>query len=239
MRKILYILPLLFLSCSVFQKENTDKKETSKSKSTSALHKLDAEIGVIGSFQSNLISKEFQTNAFPVMNQKVRVSAIVKKFDKSTLKQLKKVQVLDSLHIPTKYVDLKLMDKITLIDALNAPYNKSVFTYLKNVEETFIVTSVTSVFTSEILKKIGAAEEVYLKSNKNNDFILELYHDENLMETIHLSKGKVFGYDTSHFCWSENEKHNIEITDISHAKCSKNNYKTYNKAFKKKEEFKF
>jgi len=239
MRKILYILPLLFLSCSIFQKSNTDKKKIHKGKSTSTIHTLDAVIGVIGSFQNNLISKEFQTNAFPVINHKVRVSAIIKNFDKSTLKQLKRVEVLDSLQIPTKYVDLKIMDKSTLIDALNASYNKSVFTYLKNVEETFIVTSVSSVFTSETLKKISAAEEVYLKGNKNKDFILELYHNENLMETIHLSKGKVFGYDTSHFCWGVNEKHNIEITDISHDKCSKNSYKTYNKAFKKKEEFKF
>lgn len=239
MRKILFIIPLLFLSCSVFQKSNTDMKEIPKNKSTSALHTLDAEIGVIGSFQSNLISKEFQTNAFPVIDQKVRVSAIVKKFDKSTLKQLKKVLFLDSLNTPDKYITLKILDKVTLIGELNASYNKSVLGYLKNVEKTFFVTSVSSVFTNKILIRLSKAEEVYLISNTNNDFVLDLYNNEESIETIHLSKGVVFDYKTSGFCWSENIKYDIIITDITNDKCSKNNYKAYSKAFKKKEEFKF
>ena len=78
MRKLLYILPFLFLSCGAFQKANTDKKKMSKSTSITSIHLLDAKIGAIGSYQNNLISKEFQTNAFPVLNQKIRVSANVK-----------------------------------------------------------------------------------------------------------------------------------------------------------------
>lgn len=239
MRKLLYILPLLFLTCSVFQKSNTDKKETSKSKSTTSIKALDVELGAIGVFHNNLLGKEFQTNAYPVLKQKVRVSAIEKNFDKSILKKLRKVQVLDTLNIPTRFIELKIMDKVTLIDELNTSYNKSVFTYLKNIEETFFITSVSLVFMDEILKSINTAEEVYLKSNINNDLLLELYNNEELIETVHLSKGKVFDYKTSGFCWSENEKRNIIISDITNNKCSKHSYKTYNKALKKKEEFKF
>jgi len=239
MRKLLYILPLLFLSCSVFQKGNTDKKETSKNKSRTSIHTLGAEIGAIGSFQSNLISKEFQTNAFTVIKQKVRVSVLVKNLDKPALKQLKKVLFLDSLNTPDKYITLKILDKVTLIGELNASYNKSILNYLENVEKTFFVTSVSSVFSNKILIRLSKAEEVYLISNTNNDFVLDLYNNEESMETIHLSKGVVFDYKTSGFCWSENEKHDIIITDITNDKCSKNNYKTYSKAFKKKEEFKF
>ncbi len=239
MRKLLYILPLLFLSCSVFQKGNTDKKETPKNKSTDYIKALNADIGAIGSFQSNLISKEFQTNAFPVIKQKVRVSVFVKNMDKSTLKQLKKVLFLDSLNTPDKYIKLKILDKVTLIGELNAPYNKSVLSYLKNVEKTFFVTSVSSVFSNKILIRLSKAEEVYLISNTNNDFVLDLYNNEESIETIHLSKGVVFEYKSTGFCWSENIKLDIIITDITNDKCSKNNYKTYSKAFKKKEEFKF
>lgn len=239
MRKLLYILPLLLLSCSVFQKANVDKVNVYKSKSTTSINALDAEIGAIGTFNNNLISKKFQTNAFPVLKRKIRISAIEKNLDKSTLKQLKKVLVLDSLNTPVKFITLKIMDKVTLIDELNTSYNKSVFTYLKNVEETFFITSVSCVFTDKILKQISAAEEVYLISNSNNDFVLELYNNENTIETVHLSKGKIFDYKASGFCWGENDQHDIVITDITNSACSKDNYKTYNKALKKKEEFKF
>lgn len=239
MKKILFILPFLFLSCSIFQKTNTNKKKTSENISSTSMRTLDIKLGAIGSFHNNLTNKEFQTNAFPVLNRKVRISALVKNFGKSTLKQLKKVQLLDSSNAPAKFVSLMIIDKVSLVEELNNFQNKKVQTYIKNVEKSLIVNSVSLVFKPETLKKISTAQEVYLTSNKNNYFILELYHDDILKESIHLSDGIVFDYKSAHFCWGENDKHSIEITNITSDKCSKNTYKTYSKAFKKKEEFKY
>lgn len=199
------------------------------------------ELGAIGIMSSRLVQNQFQINAIPSLEQKIRVKSIAKFFDKTTISYYNKNQpdttktitYIDSLTIQPKYLQLEIIDKVTLLEELNAKSNKTVVAYLKTAENTLFISSVSIKFPEMIQNNIQNAEEIFLMNSDNKKYVLALFNKNKLSEIIEFSTGDIFEYETSNFCWGVNDKHNIVITDITDGKCGKNTYKTYHKAHKK------
>ena len=199
------------------------------------------ELGAIGIMSSGLVQNRFQINAIPTLEQKIRVKSISKYFDKTTISYYNKNQpdttktltYIDSLKIQSKYLQLEIIDKVTLLEELNAQPNKKVVDYLKTTENILFISSVSIKFPEMLQNSIQNAEEVFLVNSDNKKYVLGLFNKDKCSETIEFSTGDIFEYETSNFCWGVNDKHTIVITDITNGKCGKSTYKTYYKSHKK------
>lgn len=236
MKKILLFLLIILVSCSVIP-----SKKATYSNTTSVIV-----LGAIGKFDSNIINKQFHVQSLPEIQKKVRVVSYLKKFDKSSTKsygssyvenQEKKIN--DTLELTSNYILLVIQDKVTLLGEISSLNNMDVFNFLKTSNESSLVTSVAIRFPTEIQKKIVNAKEIFIRSNKNKILVLELVINDKVSEVISFFNGSVFDFQVSKFCWSENDQHQIIISDISENGCNKKTYKSYTKALKKKKEFKY
>ncbi len=209
------------------------------------------ELGTIGKTEFNLQINNFEIAAIPQFKKKIRVTATLLPFNKSTFKTFTKASVLqgknssikyiDSLQVKPNYVLLKITDIVRLIEELNSEHNTSVINYLKVEPNAKIITTVTMTFDMNTLNEIIQAEEIYLSTVKYKKYSLELYKNNTLVKTIALSNGAVFSYKVSSFCWGENDKKQLEIVKLSdnNSKCTKNTNKSYQQLEKKKFNFKF
>lgn len=199
------------------------------------------ELGTIGNYDSSLLQTKFHTNAIPVLKQKIRLSASAKYFDKSSSKNYNKLQheekdkivFVDSIKNHTQYIEFNIIDKVSFMEELNGTHNKNVLNYLKTTNDPFLVSSISAVFPKISQKNIIDSDEIYLINNKNKKYVLEIYSNRKLTETIEFSQANLFEYTTSNLYWGENDKHSIVITDIANGKYGQNTYKTYQKALKK------
>lgn len=209
------------------------------------------ELATIGITKPNLQINNFEVNAIPQLNEKIRVTAKILPFNKATFKAYTKasnlqgrqsiVKYVDSLPNKPKYVVLKITDKVLLLNELNSEYNTTVFNYLKTVPTAKIITAISMVFEPSVLNDINQAEELYLTNKKYKKYDLELYKNKKLYKTIELTKGTAFSYKLSSFCWGENSRHQPILVNIvdEHSGCNNNTYNSYQQVEKKKYIIKF
>jgi len=209
------------------------------------------ELATIGIAKPNLQINNFEVNAIPQLNEKIRVTAKILPFNKTTFKAYIKASTLqgkksmikyvDSLLNKPRYVVLKITDYVTLLEELNDKQNLTVFNYLKTVPKAKLVTSIAMVFDTNVLNEMSQAEELYLSNVKYKKYDLELYKDKKLYKTIELTKGTTFTYKLSSFCWRENHKHQPILVNIidEHSSCNNNTYKSYQQVIKNKKIVKF
>lgn len=236
---------LLFLAILTSCKTVVVNKQTQKIASAAL------ELGTIGKTKPNLQINAFEINAIPQLNQKIRVTAMVMPFNKTTFKAYVKaatlqgkkstVKYVDSLPNKPTYVALKIADNITLLEELNSKHNVTVFNYLKTVPDANVVTAISMVFDTSILSEISQAEELYLSNVKYKKYDLELYKNGKLHKTIVLTSGTTFTYKLSSFCWGENNRHQPILVDIidEHSNCNNNTQNSFQKVIKKKQSIKF
>jgi len=220
-------------------------------KQTQKIASANVELATIGITKPNLQINAFEINAIPQLNQKIRVTAMVLPFNKTSFKAYVKaatlqgkksmVKYVDSLPNKPTYVALKIMDNITLLKELNSEHNTTVFNYLKTVPDAKMITAISTVFDPDILSEISQAEELYLSNVKYKKYDLELYKNGKLHKTIELTKGTTFTYKLSSFCWGENNRHQPILVDIidEHSNCNDNSYNSYQQVVNNKKTFKF
>lgn len=236
MRIHLFFLLLLMTGCGIVPDLSMREKDVAF-----------VELGTIGSIKTNETSTQFNTAAIPVLNEKVRISVNERSFDKSSSKKYNKVQndksqqIIweDSIHSRANYIDLAIGDKVTWLRELNAPINNDITVYLRSAHEPVLISSVSIAANVDVHSELMSAEEVYLVNNDRKKYLLELFVSQKRIKTIELSSALLFDYSTKNFCWIENEKHEIIISDINNAGCKKPMSQTYQKVEKKKSEFKF
>lgn len=235
---ILWLLSVLFVSCSSIQINHQ------KQKTTTAV----VELGAIGIISSNLLSVGFKTNALPIYKQKIRLQAVVVPFDKYTYKAYKKaagqqnspkiIAATDTVtKMANKYVRLQIIDKVQLINELNAEYNKNVKSYIQTAEANTLVLNTSVYLDKNELSSVMGAEEIYLINNKPKKYSLELVKNGKIVAVINLSKAVPFAFATVSFCYKK-EQGRINIVDMVSKKhqCSDNSKSTV-KALNKKVSF--
>lgn len=229
----------------------TSCKTVVVNKQTQKIASAALELATIGKTKPNLQINAFEINAIPQLNQKIRVTAMVLPFNKTTFKAYVKAATLQGKKSTVKYVDslpnkpiyvaLKIADNITLLEELNSEHNVTVFNYLKTVPDANVITALSMVFDTSILNEISQAEELYLSNVKYKKYDLELYKNGKLHKTVELTTGTTFTYKLSSFCWGENNRHQPILVDIidEHLNCNDNSYNSYQQVVKNKKTFKF
>lgn len=229
----------------------TSCKTVVVNKQTQKIASAALELATIGKTKPNLQINAFEINAIPQLNQKIRVTAMVLPFNKTTFKAYVKAATLQGKKSTVKYVDslpnkptyvvVKIADNVTLLEELNSEHNVTVFNYLKTVPDANVITAISMVFNQDILNEISQAEELYLSNVKYKKYDLELYKNGKLHKTIELTTGTTFTYKLSSFCWGENGRHQPILVDVidEHSNCNNNTFSNYQKVEKKKQAIKF
>lgn len=223
-----------FLSCNTLQLNQYVSVTTKRA----------VELGSIGKVKG-VIENSFQINSFPTYQKKIRVAIQVVSFNKSSLKRYNraakhqkgavKLVLKDSL-IPTyKYVNLKLLDKVQLLNQLNGQHNKSVKTYLQNARGDEMITGISAYFDQQMMNNLLQADEVYLINNKPQKYSLELVKAGSSFAVLDVSKAVTFAFTTASFCWKK-ELGNYNIVNIVEGLegCEKNTYSHVNRFPKEK-----
>jgi len=216
MKKLfLLLLVAVFAGCQTAKIKNTQYK----------ISEAVTELGSIGHADSyNNTKNDFTTHALPVLENKIRLEVQVLPFDKNInkiyLTKVKsnpaaiKVNYVDSLPQKPEFVTISIMDANAFAGELNAPHNKSIFTFLKDTKKAVAVTSLALVLPEPELAKLKQADAFYLAQDREKKFSMALYSQGKKTEVIDISKGLTLAYTISKFCWAVNDKDQPYIGDI-------------------------
>ncbi|MEM6684476.1 MAG: hypothetical protein AAF617_01675, partial [Bacteroidota bacterium] len=212
------ILILIFLSSLMF-----GCTTISVHQKTQKVTETTVELGSIGLSNEHIISNSFETIAIPIFENSLKLNVQSVPFAKHSFKafaksneHIKKVALnfSDSLQVKPEYVVLEFVDRIPMIAALNSAENVGVRSYLETKEEARIVTGISIAFSKQQIDVLKKAEEVFLIQSSSKKFDLQLVNTKGTSQTMLLSSGVVFAYQTAGFCWKENTKHKLVIADI-------------------------
>ncbi|QKX03555.1 hypothetical protein HN014_01040 [Aquimarina sp. TRL1] len=214
--------------------------------STTKMHTTDATpiaLGVLGIHSGTVFQANFRETALPVYQTPIRVGVEVEDFSSRTykayLQQVKKEQevinYVDSISDKPTFLQLRLLDHITAISALQKEANQETISYLKTQKNTGIVSTVSMVITASLQDEITKAEAVFLTNSQYKQYTLSLAKQGKIYKTIDFSKATIFGYSLSYFCWGQNDKNQISIFSLTeeNRSCPKNTYKDAGKAAEK------
>jgi hypothetical protein len=211
----LFILLLVASGCQTIKIENRKYKTSTAT----------TELGSIGTSKSMYnTDNDFFPRTFPDLKNKIRLDIQVYPFNKSinniyvkkgiTNQAQSKISYIDSLPSKPEFVTVSLMDINTFTNELNAPDNRGIFTFIKDIEKASIVTSVAVALSSEDLTKIRQADAYYLINNQNKKYTIALFKQGKKIEQIDLSSGTILAYTLGKFCWSVNDRQQWYIADI-------------------------
>ncbi|WP_298507526.1 hypothetical protein [uncultured Kordia sp.] len=238
------VITLIFLSFLVF-----GCKTISVHQKAQKLTEINVELGSIGLSNGTVISHSYQSIALPTFKKEIKLSVQPVSFSKQTFKafakaneQTKKVALtyVDSVKVKPEYALLQFVDRVAITSALNNSKNTGLRSYLENKEDAQMVTSVSVAFSASDISLLKKAEEVFLVQSTSKKFSLQLVFLDGKKQILELSNSVVFAYQTSGFCWKENNRHKLVITDIVSGSegCPPNTHRKASKAVQKDDYFK-
>lgn len=219
---------LLLLGC-----KTVNVQQTLQSKTTNPVT-----LGSIGLHRDFVLLTDYQNTAIPEYTEPVKLSVSMKTFEKATYKAFKNANVLQSQKVTVTYIDslpnkphflhFKIADKVAILNALNAKQNMDVKNYLINKNDAKVVSSISIAFSETQMQAILNADNVFLAQNGKKSYELQLYKASTLLQSISFNDGVVFGYNTSGFCWQENDKYKLQLVDIvdGNRSCGPKTYKS-------------
>ena len=145
----------------------------------------------------------------------------------------------DSLSENSAYLELSIGDKVTWLKNLNSDQNADIVSYLKSTGSPVMISKIDIRLPSDIHAELFSSHEAYLIGNERKGYLIEIYKDQELIKEIDLEAGTIFDFIAQEFCWHENKKHQIVVSDISDSGCDKPMSKSYQKALKKKSDYVF
>jgi hypothetical protein len=211
--------------------------------------KTPVELGSIGLLNGTALAHTFESVAIPTFEKELKLSLLAVSFSKPTFKafakankQAKKVALnyADSLKIKPAYAFFQFVDRVEITTALNNSKNTGLRSYLKDKEGAQMITSISIAFSDNQINLLKKANEIFLKQSSSKKFSLLLTSVDGTEQTLELSEGVIFAYQTSGFCWKENERHKLEIADIVSGieGCPPNTFRKADKAVTKNDYFK-
>ena len=241
MQKLKFLLILiLVVSCKTVQVNHQQQRTT----------KGVVELGAIGTITKGLKHDVFQTNTLPYYKEKLRVLVNMTTFTDDTFtvytqaaqQQNKPIifTYIDTVENKPGYAQLQLIDKVKLIEQLNAEHNKSTNTFLQNSNDNSLVTRLAVYFNASDLNNLSIAEEVYLVNKKPQKYSLELVANGKAFAMLDVNKAVPFAYTTGNFCWKK-EQGQITIANIIEDRetCARDTYEDVARLNKKVNYFKY
>ena len=237
MNKIGFLILFIFLSigCKTVSIQNELHSETNEN----------IMLGVVGENKQLFLERDYIHTAIPKYNEAVKVQIEVLNFSKHSYKsflkanatQFKTIEInyVDSLEQKPQYLKLEIADRVAILNALNNKENLDVFQFLENKKESHLVTSISIALNESDKQAINNADEVFLEMVGKNSYGLKTYINKKPEQTILFNQGVVFAYQTSNFCWKQNDKYKLEIVDLveSNDKCPNKTFKSSRRAIKK------
>jgi len=231
---------LVIISCqSISSTLNLNNKE-----------KQTVELGNIGYSEDLLFEDSFENIAIAKFNNPIKVSVTQADFSKSDYKKYLQnkyskpssieVKYVDSIKTKPQYVILTIIDKLTIIDALNTAENTSLKELVSYQDQSELITSISAALNLAQIKQIISADEIFLVPNGIKSYALQLYTDKQPKQLIKFSDMVAFDYKSSCMCWQENTRRQLKIVDfVEGSDCPKDTYKSAKRAKKKIDYFKF
>ncbi len=216
MKKYYYvILTLVFTSCY------TLPQKTKFYQSFSTL-----ELGVLGEQKKSLRKSSFQVAGIPVYRSAIRLDFAARDFDSQDFKSYQAflknstkrnlIEYYDSLEVKPKYFELKVNDKVTILNEITSKgYNSSLNEYIYNNPDLSLITQIKFVASKNTLKLLSKAEALFLRTIEPNQSYIMIYQGGKLINKINSSELQVFQYEVSSFCWRIPESGNSRIVSLT------------------------
>ena len=242
---IKYIQIALILSCFISCKTISIQNEAQQTTSENIM------LGTIGQQKDFVLEQDYNHTALPDYNQPIKVKPNLVVFNNQSFKAFKKAQQTQNKRVIVNYVDsvktkqpsffkLEIADRVGVLNTLKNEVNSDVFQFLKNNNQTHIVTSISVALSQDNINAIKNADEVFLQTSGIKNYVLKTYIDKELQQTIKFTDAVVFTFQTSNACWKQNDKYQLEIIDLVEGtdKCPDQSYKSAKRAKKKINYFK-
>ena len=186
------------------------------------------ELGSIG--QAKLGSKannEFEIRTLPKLENNIRIAIEVVPFNRKLYKIYKakakynqdqsNVTYVDSLPKKPELATIRLLDVVKFAAELNADYNKDVFRFITDTQNSEVVTSLAFCFSVEDINKIKQADAFYLTNYQDSKYAISLYKLGKKTDTLFTNSLNIVAYRLSKFCWGVSERGRWYIADIIEA----------------------
>lgn len=227
------VFAISFLGLLMFGCKTVSIQQNLQSKTTNQVT-----LGSIGLHRDFVLLNDYQNTAIPEYPEPIKLSVSMTAFEKATYIAFENANVLQSQKVTVTYIDslpnkphflhLKIADKVAILNALNAKQNMDVKSYLTNKYDAKLVSSISIAFSDTQMQAILNADNVFLAQNGKKSYELQLYKANSLLQSISFNEGVVFGYNTSGFCWQENDKYRLQLVDIvdGNRSCGAKTYKS-------------
>ena len=207
-------------------------------------------LGSIGIGKDYVLEEDYTSTAFIEYQKSIKLSSSILRFTKKTYRLFIEasskqsnglgINYIDSLVQKPKFVQLSIADKVIVMEQLNNSQNEKLNDYLKIQPEANLITSISLALNQENLNQLQNAESVFLTQSGYKRFVIEFYKKKELIGQIEVNEGVVFAYETSSFCWKENNRRQLQVVDIVNGDpCPKRTYSKSRKAKKEENYFKF
>lgn len=183
------------------------------------------ELGSIGQSKMGYkANNEFEIKTLPKLENHVRVAVEIVPFNRKMFKiysakakynqdQLK-VPYVDSLPKKPELATIKILDVVQFVNELNADYNKDVFKFLTNEQDSKVVTNLVFCFSPEEINKIKQADTFYLTNYQDSKYAISLYKLGKKTDTLFINSLNIVAYRLSTICWKETERGQWYIADL-------------------------
>lgn len=240
MKKLLFaIVAVLIVSCNVLPKKRT-------------LHLASSpiELGVVGRQNYSLQKRAYRVFGIPNFKNKIKISAVIRSFDKTTYKRYLKsikettnentVNYIDSIVQKPTFVELQIIDKVGVINTINRG-NTDIYNYIKSNYKSSLVSKIRVVVTPSNLEKIKKANAFYLQTLQGKEQYLMMYEDGKLVDKINFYGMVTFGYELSSFCWELTDRKKLKVSALlkEGQNCNENSNRNPNKLLEELTESKF
>ncbi len=147
----------------------------------------------------------------------------------------------DSLNPEPRFINVKLIDQIGVIQNLSKAENNGLYQYLLTNHNTEVVVEMSMAVPLDKLSELASSDEVFIESYGKNAMVLKGYKDSEIHIELKLSDAVKFAYQTAGFCWSEDDRHQLAIVALEYGqkKCPKSTHRNPNKVKTKVDYFKF
>ncbi len=205
-------------------------------------------LGVIGMQHNKITYSDFKETAIPSYKKGIRLGVTTSTFNKDTYRAYlghsesnkQNIVFIDSLKTKPSFLQLEILDRVTLLSELKKEENATTIAHIKNHEDVGVVTSVSVALSNSLLKELMDAEAVFLTNTNYKQYQLSLVRDGKSYKAIDISEATIFGYQLSYFCWGINGKRRVTLLDIIDEKssCPKKTHKNAEKVKEKIDYFK-
>lgn len=238
---VLFVLGIILYGCTTLRTNSTLKYKTENR----------IMLGVIGSNQNTFLNNRFNESLILGNVEPIKLKWSTEAFNKNSFNaflnagQAQHIELnltyIDTTDIKPEYLNISIFDKYQLIKNINNQIDSEDFNTIIEDRDSRIVSSITIALNSNMLNQIINAEEVFLENSGLKNFVITLYNNGKSVGQIPFNEGVVLGYNTSAFCWKQNENYQLEIVDLVEGSesCPRKSYKSANRADKKINYYKF